>query len=56
MTGIPQGTPFTTLHPRLFQIISFFGHAGLKKKDFFECCQTQPAPRMYHTQYYVVEV
>ena len=54
--GLPRGTPFTTLHPRLFHIISFFGHPGLVKRDFFHCRQIQPVPREYHTQYYVVEV
>ena len=34
---LPQGTPFTTLHPRPFHIMSFFGHPGLVKRDFFHC-------------------
>ena len=51
-----EGTPFTTLHPRLFHIMSFFGDPGLVKRDYFHCCQTQPVPREYNTQYYVVEV
>ena len=54
--GLPQGTPLTTLHPRLFHIMSFFSHPGLEKRDFFCCRQTQPVPREYHTQCYVVEV
>ena len=54
--GLPRGTPFTTLHPRLFHIMSFFGHPGLVKRDFFHCRQIQPVPREYHTQYYLVEV
>ena len=33
--GLPRGTPFTTLHPRLFHIMSFFGHPGLVKRDHF---------------------
>ena len=45
--GLLQGTPFTPLHPRRFHIMSFFGHPGLVKRDFFHCCQTQS---------YVVEV
>ena len=36
--------------------VSFFGHPGLVQRDFFHCCQTQPVPREYHTQCYVVEV
>ena len=52
----PQGTPFTTLHPRPFLIMSFFGHPGLLKRDLFHCRQTQPVLREYHTQCYVVEV
>ena len=55
-TGLPRGTPFTTLHPRLFHIISFFRHPGPVKRDFLHCRQTQPVPREYHTQCYVVEV
>ena len=39
--GLARGTPFTTLHPRLFHILSFFGHPGLVKRDFFPCCKTQ---------------
>ena len=54
--GLPRGTPFTTLHPRIFHIMSFFGHPGLVKRDSVHCRQTQPVPREYHTQYYVVEV
>ena len=54
--GLSRGTPFTTLHPRLFHIMSFFGHPGLVKWDFFDCCQTQPVPREYHTKCYIVEV
>ena len=54
--GLPQGTPFTTLHQRLFHILSFFGHPGLVKRDIFHCRQTQPVSREYHTQCYVVEI
>ena len=54
--GSFRGTPFTMIHPRLFNIFSFFCHPEPVKRDFLHCCQTQPAPRKYHTQYYVVEV
>ena len=40
--GLPRGTPFTTLHPKLFHILSFFGHPGLVRRD-------------YHTKFYIVE-
>ena len=56
IAGLLQGTPFTTLHPRLFHIMSFFGHPGLVKRDFFHCRQAQSVPREYHTQCYIVEV
>ena len=36
--------------------MSFFDHPGLVKRDFFHCRQSQPVPREYHTQCYVVEV
>ena len=29
--GLPRGTPYTTLHLRLFHKLSFFSHPGLKK-------------------------
>ena len=54
--GLPRGTPFTTLKPRLFHKMSFFGHPGHVKGDFFHCRQTQPVPREYHTQCYIVGV
>ena len=53
--GLPRRTPFTSLHPRLFHIMSFFDEPGLVKRDFFHCPQTQPVPKVYHTQCYVVE-
>ena len=54
--GTSRGTPFTTIHPRLFHTFSFFRHPGPVRRDFLYCRQTQPAPREYHTQCYVVEV
>ena len=54
--GLPRGTPLTTLHPRLFHIMSFFDHPGLVTRDFLHYRQTQPVPREDHTQCYVVEV
>ena len=33
--GTSRGTPFTMIHPRLFQTFSFFRHPGLVKRDFF---------------------
>ena len=36
--------------------MSFFDHPGLVTRDFFHYRQTQPVPREYHTQCYVVEV
>ena len=56
MRDFPEGLPFTTLNPRLFHIMSFFGHRGLVKRDFFHCLQTQLVPREYHTHCYAVEV
>ena len=56
VNGLPQGTPFTTLSPRLFHKMSFIGPPGLVKRDFFHCRHTQPVPRKYHTQCYIVEV
>ena len=50
--GLLRGTPFTILHPRLFQIMSFFGHPGLVKRDIFIAAK----PNLYHTQSYVIEV
>ena len=50
---LSQGTPFTTLHPRLFHIMSFFGNPGLVKRNIFYCRQTQPVPREYHTKCYI---
>ena len=40
--GLPRGTPFTTLQPRLFHKMSFFGHPGQVKRNFFHCRQTCP--------------
>ena len=54
--GTSQGTLFTMIHPRLFHTFSFFCHPGPVKRDVLHCQQTQPDPREYHTQYYVVEV
>ena len=31
--GLPRRTPFTTLHQRLFHIMSFCGHPGQVKRD-----------------------
>ena len=42
--------------PRFSHIFSFFCHPGSVKRDFLHCRQTQPAPRGYHTKYYLVEV
>ena len=53
--GLPRRTPFTSLHPWLFHITSLFDEPGLVKRDFFHCPQTQPVPKVYHTQCYVVE-
>ena len=49
--GLPRGTSFTMIHPRLFHIFSFFRHPGLVKWDFFHWRQTQPLPREYLGQY-----
>ena len=54
--GFGQMTSFTMIHPRLFYTFSFFRHPGPVKRDFLHCRQNQPAPREYHTQYYVVDV
>ena len=54
--GTSRGTAFTTIHPRLFHTFSFFRHPGPVRRDFLYCRQTQPAPREYHTQCYIVEV
>ena len=54
--GTSRGTAFTTIHPRLFHTFSFFLHPGPVRRDFLYCRQTQPAPREYHTQCYIVEV
>ena len=48
--GIHRGTPFTTLHPRLFHKMSFFGHPRLVQRYFFHCHKTQPVPREYLIQ------
>ena len=49
LKGFSRGT----VHPRLFHIFSFFCHPGPVKRGFLHCCQTQSAPREYHTQQYV---
>ena len=54
--GTSRGTPFTMIHPRLFHIFSLFCHPGPVKRNYLHGRQTQPAPREYYTQYYVVEV
>ena len=42
--------------PRLFHIFSFIHHPGPVKRDLLHCRLTQPAPKEYRTQYYVVEL
>ena len=34
--GTSRGTSFTMIAPRLFHIMSFFGHPGLVKRDLFQ--------------------
>ena len=51
-----RGTPFIMIHTRLFHTFLVFSHTGLAKSNFLHCRQTQPVPRKYHTQCYVVEV
>ena len=42
--------------PKAFPHILILFPPGPVKRDFLHCHQTQPAPREYHTQYYIVEV
>ena len=60
----PQGLwlrdfPRDSMHhdtPNAFPHMLLFCNPGPVKRDFLHCHQNQPAPREYHTQYYVVEV
>ena len=48
----PNAFPLTMIHPMLFILLS----SRTSKEGFLHYRQTQPAPRKYHTQYYIVEV
>ena len=40
--GLPQGTPFTMIHPKLFHTFSFFCHPGLPSKEGFLSLAANP--------------
>ena len=52
VAGLSRGTPFTSLNPRLFHIMSFFDHPGLVKRDF----TMRVSYIMLHLQIYIGRV